>query len=1003
MSTKFETLKRDYDMEKNASDCQRVPVSYHPLMHDSENAVSASSVRLGVENSSNEATNDGREGVDDEDDDPLSNFDDPLGGTVLGGGDFDPLGAMGGDVSTQYHNNTSEEEDDGRSTGAGKTNVNDMWDEQKAFILKEYTVTGKIRVTATFMTGNGTMEDVGPKSEPMDKTKARLEKLEEKEEDTMEVSQKEYVNRIEELHRQLTDAWRKNQRVDALKIAIQCAKMMLDSTVIQFYPSMFVLLTEVLETFGKLVFERLKSRSEEIQGKKLSDDFTSQDVAVEAKETCRNWFYKTACIRELLPRVYIELCVTPCYRFLTDGEFKVILNRISNIIRGVGDPLVALWARVYLTRVGCNILSDDVSFIKSALYDYLFTWSQFEETNEYMIKLLKEKGLTYNEYLKLHEPALSWLCRAVGVHATKEDFTKVLEHYRDYCGNTLVLKHIILHFNASFWSSSTAGMVQLIKDAKPSNVHSAELYEALGKGMSKYPPPANQRMTVLNESWKIVTKFTDLEAYASCAATWIDMLLQHYQDKHVLILLKDLVRHVRSKGDDAAKTIVTPLERVVASVTKYSSNFGEILTSQYFLQLLDLFQSERKTDMCKELLNNFISSKETTSDPVVIATVFDIARSLHDSLDSLSVDDERRQISNLLCRFIALIDFKNNLEQQLNVLVDCRAAFPNLDSVKDRLVLSVVKLAVKAHVMMKGKHTRKTSAFVKACFAYCHITIPSIDDVFRRLYLFLQCGQVALMNNCLPQTDTFFKAAISEIPDIPKTYTVQFRSSKTSTEPMLMEFVETFLASLIVVPGHPEHGPFYLVSGLRNAISKYSWNKENLGNIELLLYMLPVLASWSQRRLPYSIEQVDSNDVLFGGNEMFLNECKQHFNSILSEILQGLEPSANDDGDDDNSKDPMEEPSSKFMKRRSEILVKLVNVLVSNTDFSTTKSSLVVMKKILKEIREYYNNNEYIAEFYQSTMAYLQLKSEESDESVTKKGLFGKQREALKLLLNKTQ
>ena len=121
---------------------------------------------------------------------------------------------------------------------------------------------------------------------------------------------------------------------------------MLDTTVIRFYPSMFVLLTEVLETFGKLVFERLKLRSEEIQGKTLADDFSSKDVAIEAKETCRNWFYKTACIRELLPRVYIELCVTPCYKFLTDGEFKVILNRISNILRGVGDPLV-LYGVVY--------------------------------------------------------------------------------------------------------------------------------------------------------------------------------------------------------------------------------------------------------------------------------------------------------------------------------------------------------------------------------------------------------------------------------------------------------------------------------------------------------------------------------------------------------------------------------------------------------------------------------------------------------------------------------
>eukprot|EP00945_MAST-04E_sp_MAST-4E-sp1_P000091 g91.t1 len=603
---------------------------------------------------------------------------DPLGAMALAGGDFDPLGAMGAKVvdieetwSPANGSSTSANEAGNETENRRPEDVlKELWEPMKTDILKKYTVSGKIVVTTSFMTGEGRQEDVGPSAEPADKMKARLKKLEnETAEDTMEVSQKQYMNRIEELHKNLTEAWKENQRVEALKIAIQCAKMMLDTTVIAFYPSMFVLLTGVLETFGDLVFERIKERSEEVSGQKLSKNFLSSDVAVEAKETCRNWFYKTACIREL---------------------------------------------------VGKRTLPEDTSFVKSTLFDYLFTWSQFNEKAPGLKTLLSEKGVSYKEYLRLHEPAVSWLCQCVGKSASKEDFKKVLEHYRDYCGNSLVLKHIILEFDSKYWSASAAGMVQLIKDAKSSHVHSAELFEALGIGISKNPPPANQRMSVLNETWKIVTKFDKLEPYASCTAAWIDMALKHYQEKHVLILLKDLVRHVRAEGDGSAKRIVVSLERVVTSVTKHSNSFGEVLTSQYFLQLLDLFRSEKKTDMCKELLLNFTKSNETTSDPVVIATVFDIARSLHDSLDSLSVDDERKQISDLLCRFVTLIDFGNNLEQQLNILVDCRAAFPNLDSVKDRLVLSVVHLAARAHAMVKGKHNRKTSAFVKACLA-CYI------------------------------------------------------------------------------------------------------------------------------------------------------------------------------------------------------------------------------------------------------------------------------------------
>ena len=37
------------------------------------------------------------------------------------------------------------------------------------------------------------------------------------------------------------------------------------------------------------------------------------------------------------------------------------------------------------------------------------------------------------------------------------------------------------------------------------------------------------------------------------------------------------------------------------------------------------------------------------------------------------------------------------------------------------------------------------------------------------------CGQVALQNQCLPQTDTFLKAAISLLPDLPPTLSVPKR------------------------------------------------------------------------------------------------------------------------------------------------------------------------------------------------------------------------------------
>jgi hypothetical protein len=158
----------------------------------------------------------------------------------------------------------------------------------------------------------------------------------------LNLSQQEYINKIEQLHNKLQSAWRDDQRVTALKIAIQLAKLLADVNPLQFYPSKFVLVTDVLESFGQLIYERIADKS---------GSGGDEHNAEAAKETCRNWFFKVASIRELLPRLYIEISIMRCVTFLEPRSiFAEIVPRFAKMIRGIGDHLVASYARCYLAR-----------------------------------------------------------------------------------------------------------------------------------------------------------------------------------------------------------------------------------------------------------------------------------------------------------------------------------------------------------------------------------------------------------------------------------------------------------------------------------------------------------------------------------------------------------------------------------------------------------------------------------------------------------------------------
>merc|ERR1711953_521108 len=91
------------------------------------------------------------------------------------------------------------------------------------------------------------------------------------------------------------------------------------------FDRVFFAVTDILSFFGQLVYDRLVAKS---PGLKIN--FSLEDVGLQARELCKNWLYKIASIRELVPRFYLETALLKCYRFSCDmSGYPALLERLT--------------------------------------------------------------------------------------------------------------------------------------------------------------------------------------------------------------------------------------------------------------------------------------------------------------------------------------------------------------------------------------------------------------------------------------------------------------------------------------------------------------------------------------------------------------------------------------------------------------------------------------------------------------------------------------------------
>ena len=237
-------------------------------------------------------------------------------------------------------------------------------------------------------------------------------------------------------------------------------------------------------------------------------------------------------------------------------------------------------------------------------------------------------------------------------------------------------------------------------------------------------------------------------------------------------------------------------------------------------------------------------------------------------------------------------------------------SFSSLDNVIALLVHKVNRLSMEALKIVNYDHTRKTAAFVRACVAYSFITIPSLTSPILKLQLYLESSQVALLNQCLSQSDAFLKSAISLIPDVQKQIEAQHASglssatlnfdgsnlSRFSTTAFSMATIEKFLSdflldlmsTLLIIPDNPEQGVLYLLTGVINLIEKhFQWENVEI-KYSLLAKALLILSALKQEDFLYHVNGVESNDTLYGSDAKYVRELNKLVENVIESLVKLL-------------------------------------------------------------------------------------------------------------------
>jgi uncharacterized spore protein YtfJ len=417
------------------------------------------------------------------------------------------------------------------------------------------------------------------------------------------------------------------------------------------------------------------------------------------------------------------------------------------------------------------------------------------------------------------------------------------------------------------------------------------LLASMGRALIRSKPRRSElKLQYLNYSWDQLIKTDDSLLFMKVSIVLAEFAIKNMRAESVNTFISEIFKKFRDYvkiGDD--EELYQCLEELIMIIMKTAKDFSEIIGLENFMSLLNYFSSGIKMRLCEIMIDYYLKQEDVFKDSYNMHTVLTVAKVLHDKIDSMSDKVEIERISTKLCTLIKKINFGRDLEKMLKVFTDARGMFINLDEVTQYLIYAVLKLAVNANNITKGKHNKKTLAFIKGCVAYAHITIPSLMDSKDQIRLFMLNAEVALMNGLISETDSIIKTILLILNS-------QYKNNQDKeAEEKMTEHILNIIGFLIVMPSNPDNH-FETTYAIMNLMEKKVWNKKSvLNRVKVYVALFSYLSTQAQDKLPYNINRVDSNDTIFLGDETFEAGVRECLVRVFDQIVNVMTEISNDE------------------------------------------------------------------------------------------------------------